>query len=427
MANTQMLQNLLYSNNAEIYLRAGQMNQYVTALQETLHELGYDRELMWSVYGADGYYGQPVVNAVGKFGAQNGMPSSGMSVSASLLSKMLQKHSGQRPPSGGGTVPTPPQPKPPKPEPKPKPPASNLQINDQGDRLSVSNGQQQVSFIKRDAGLAYYGSITIDQAIQKNAGLIQSLGITPSALNVMKSVSENEGKLDAINTYDRAFLSIGIFQWTIGAHDGTGELPAVLKKLKDFFPDDFRHYFSANGLDVSPDTTGTYGYLTLNGNKIDTMNEKEQFRKPEWAFRFWLACQDAQMQSVEIEHALSRLKTFYWPSKYAINGFTISEIITSEYGVALILDQHVNRPAYVQPCIDKAMQQTGLTNPTFWSTQEEQQVIQAYLDIRASYSTGSGSPMTKAHDRAAVTKKYLDRGVISAERNSFHYSQQMIA
>ncbi len=423
MANTQMLRNLLYSNSAEIYLRAGQMNQYVTALQQLLHELGYDRELMWSVYGADGYYGQTLVNAVGKFGAQNGIPTGGMSVSASLLSKMLNKHSGQQSSTGG----SPGFPSQPQPESKPKPPSSDLQVRDQGDRVNVSNGQQQVSFIKRDAGLAYYGSITIDDAIQKNASLIKSLGITPSALNVMKSVSENEGKLDAINTYDRAFLSIGIFQWTIGAHDGTGELPAVLKKLKDNFPGDFRHYFSSNGLDVSPDTTSTYGYLTLNGSKIDTMNEKEQFRKPEWAFRFWLACQDAQMQAIEIDHALSRLKTFYWSPKYTINGFTISEIITSEYGVALILDQHVNRPSYVQPSIEKAMQQTGLTNPTFWGTQEEMQVIETYLNVRATYSTGSASPMTKAHERAAVTQKYLHRGVISAERNSFHYSQQMIA
>ena len=178
---------------------------------------------------------------------------------------------------------------------------------------------------------------------------------------------------------------------------------------------------------MSGDTNDTYGYLVLNGNKIDQASKKEQFRSADWAFRFWLSGQSGQMQAVEIDHALGRLKSFYWNPKMAINGFTLSEIITSEYGVALLLDNHVNRPSWVQPCVQQAMQQTGLTNPTFWSTSEESRVLDAYLKIRASYTSGSAAPMTKANERAAVTQKYLNNGTISAERNSFHYSQQMMA
>ena len=102
-----------------------------------------------------------------------------------------------------------------------------------------------------------------------------------------------------------------------------------------------------------------------------------------------------------------------------INGFPIADIITSEYGVGLILDNHVNRPGYVKPCIRKAMQETGLMNPKTWGKREEQRVIEAYVRIRATYG---GSPMTHANKRAAVTKKYVTNGLISMERNSFKYS-----
>ncbi len=422
MANTYLLNQLLVSNTSESQLRAGAMNQYIGELQTLLHELGYDNELQWSSYGADGYYGQPVVNAVGTYGYRNGISTNGMSVSSQLLQHMLQA-AGKNQATGQPQQPAQPQ----RPAtPPPAPPPAQLQIQDQGDTILVSDGRQQVKLFKREGGYAYWGSITIDHAISRNASTIRSLGITDSALNVMKSVSENEGKLDSINSYDRAFFSFGIFQWTIGV-DSTGELPALLKKYKANFGSAFTQSFGAYGLDVSPDTTETYGYLTLNGNKIDQPAEKEQFRKPEWAFRFWKAAQDASLQAVEIEHALSRLKAFYWNPRYAINGFTLSEIITSEYGVALLLDNHVNRPSYVQGSVQQAMQQTGLNNPTMWGTAEERRVIDAYLQVRTTFTTGSYNPMTKAQERAAVTKKYLDNGTISAERNSFQYSQQMIS
>lgn len=429
MANTYLLNQLLTSNTSEAQLKAGAMNQYIGELQTLMHELGYDNELQWSTYGADGYYGQPVVNAVGTYGYKNGIATNGMSVSSQLLSHMLQA-AGQNASQGQSPAPAQPQrPAAPTPPPAQKPAApapAQLQIQDQGDTILVSDGRQQVKLFKRDNGYAYWGSVTIDQAIARNAATIKSLGITDSALKVMKSVSENEGKLDSINSYDRAYFSFGIFQWTIGV-DSTGELPALLKKYKANFGSAFAQYFGTYGLDVSPDTNDTYGYLSLNGNKIDQAAEKEQFRKPEWAFRFWAAGQDAQLQAVEVEHALSRLKAFYWNPKFAINGFTLSEIITSEYGVALILDNHVNRPSYVQPSIEKAMQQTGLNNPTLWGTAEEKKVIDAYLQIRTTFTTGSYNPMTKAQERAAVTQKYLANGTISAERNSFQYTQQMIS
>ena len=60
----------------------------------------------------------------------------------------------------------------------------------------------------------------------------------------------NEGNLDAINTWDNAFLSFGLFQWTAGTGSGKGELPALLARIKNEDRDLFDKYCGQHGLDV---------------------------------------------------------------------------------------------------------------------------------------------------------------------------------
>ena len=91
----------------------------------------------------------------------------------------------------------------------------------------------------------------------------------------------------------------------------------------------------------------------------------------------------------------------------------------SEYGLGLILDNHVNRPGYVKACLSKALTQTGLGNPARWRTEDERKLIDAYLKIRVTYGR---SPMTNADKRARVTRKYLANGMISDRRGSFKRS-----
>ncbi len=238
---------------------------------------------------------------------------------------------------------------------------------------------------------------------------------------MIKSVSDNEGNFDAINTYDNSYLSIGLFQWSMGAGDNDGELSALLKKIKQNQPDLFDHYFGQFELDVAPGTSSTYGYLMFKGKKIDTKSEKLVFRTPGMALRFWAAAQHPNIQAIQVEHALSRLKTFYWKAN-KVKGQAVAELITSEYGVALILDNHVNRPGYIFGCLEEAWEQTGLGAPQAWSTADEQKLINAYLDIRETYGR---SPMTHAPQRARNTQKYLREGIISDERGSFTYNPKV--
>jgi len=132
-------------------------------------------------------------------------------------------------------------------------------------------------------------------------------------------------------------------------------------------------------------------------------------------FRFWLSGQDPVVQRIEIEHSLSRLQQVF---SLKVLGHPVSEIVKSEYGVGLLLDNHVNRPGYVKACLKKAFDQTGLEEPGEWGTDEERRLIDAYLVIRETHGR---NPMTAdVRKRATVTQRYVDNGTISAERGSFH-------
>ena len=387
----------------------------VAALQTLLHDAGFAAELNWHTHGADGDYSGATVRAVRAFAAQQGIPSDGTRVSRLMAQRLLtrlepfygsgwaaiegetESTTGSEPGTGAQTL------------------RIRTVISGTKTHVAVSDGTTEKVFGKFKLGLYTAGNQRPLDFINSHTASLRTLGLTQSAINVMVSVAENEGNLDAINTWDNAFLSFGMFQWTAGPGNGKGELPALVHKVKKTALEDYETYYGRHGLDVI-DTSETSGYFTLNGRRLETPSAKEQLRTPAWAFYFWLSGQSATVQAVEIEHALSRLRTFYTTDRYRVGSAYVSDLITSEYGVALILDHHVNRPAYVKDCLEAALSQTGLRDPHTWGTAEERRLIAAYLTIRQTYGT---SPMTDAAKRASVTKKYLDNGTISDERGSF--------
>ena len=285
-------------------------------------------------------------------------------------------------------------------------------------RIYVSDGTAEVRFTRFKKGVYYAGSQKAVDAVNRNREALRTLGLTDSALNVMMAVSENEGNLDAVNTWDNSFMTFGMFQWTVGAGADPGELAALVQKIKMANPTIFQAYFGQYGLDIEP-VNPISGYFILESNKLKVPAEKEQLRSLEWAFRFWKSGRDPLVQSVQIRHALSRIAVFYRANSYKVNDYYLADLITSEYGVGLLLDNHVNRPGYVKASVTEAMKRARLADPAGWGTGEEMRLIEEYLQVRAVYGQ---TPMTDADKRAAVTKKYLDKGIISAERGSFQYN-----
>lgn len=396
------------------YKKGGSDRVRIATLQTLLHELGFDKELNWNKFGADGDYGRSTTAAVAAFGKREGVDGDGRVLTMPLAELIVA----QLGPFYGDSWHAPSH--------TPTPAPGSLSVksvkgNNNRQYLKVSDGVHQKQFSKFRLGLFTTGSQTPAAFVESHADKLRALKVTQSEINVMIAVAENEGNLDAINTWDNAFLSFGLFQWTAGTGGAKGELPALLARIKNEDRDLFDQYCGQHGLDVADVTPGlVYGYFSLRGTKIKTKETKAQLRQAPWAFYFWLAGQDPAVQAMEIKHALSRLDQFYSTERYKVgNKHRVSDLVTSEYGVGLILDNHVNRPAYVKTCLAKALEETRLRNPKGWGTEEERKLIDAYLKIRVTYGK---SPMTDAEKRARVTKKYLTNGIISDCRGSFKRS-----
>ena len=396
------------------YRKGGADRIRIAALQTLLNELGLGKELNWNKFGADGHYGRSTTAAVAAFGMQESVDGDGTVLSGPLAERIVARlslfygDSWKRP--SRTTTPAPGS-------------LSVTSVTGRNNRqyLKVSDGIHQKRFSKFRLGLYTTGSQKTASFMASHADKLRALKLTQSEINVMIAVAENEGNLDAINTWDNAFLSFGLFQWTAGTGSAKGELPALLARIKGQDRDLFDKYYGQHGLEVTEVTAElVYGYFLLRGSKIKAPAAKAQLRQALWAFYFWLAGQDPAIQAIEVKHALARLDQFYNTDRYLVdNEYRVSDLVSSEYGVGLILDNHVNRPAYVKACLARALAQTGLRNPDAWGTDEELKLIDAYLKIRVSYGR---SPMTDAAKRARVTKKYLTNGTISDRRGSFKRS-----
>jgi hypothetical protein len=288
-------------------------------------------------------------------------------------------------------------------------------------KISISDGLVQLILSKKAPGVYWQGLEEVGSFLARYPDKVNP-SISNISLKVIEQVAKNEGKLDAINTYDQAFLSIGMFQWTLGTGSGSGELPALLYKLKARFPEQFNLWFTSLGIDVDEETDHTSGFITYQGVRVAAAEQKEVFRHPHWAFAFWKALMQPEFQAIQIEHAHERFKYFYFKPEPKGLPYPLYQLITSSYGVALLLDQHVNRPGWVYPCIGIAIAENmNLNAPEHWSDEEEAQLLSSYVKIRANYSDGRNAPMTAANQRALQLSNALEKGSLSGERGSFEY------
>ena len=404
------IRNAVVQNKVEqLYCWRSPHSTAVTALQTLLNELGFGAELNWTRYGADGNYGGGTTKALKAFARREGMGGDGRQLTPELARRMIDRLKDFYGPSWARDT-----------EPAEKTTAE-VTVRDAVEngraRIYVSLAGNEVRFTKFKRGVYVSGQRKPLDFINASRPSLSDMGLTDSAINLMVAVSENEGNLDAVNTWDNSFLTFGMFQWTAGAESDPGELAVLLHKIKRADEAVFEKYFGRHGLDII-DADEISGYFTLEGQKLATSSQKELLRTSEWAFYFWLSGQDQAVQTIEIQHALSRINTFYQSRAYRVRGHFIADLVKSEYGVGLLLDNHVNRPGYVKPCLEKAMDQTGLADPQNWDSAAERQLIDAYLKIRETHGR---YPMTDAAKRAAVTQKYLDSGIISDERGSFQF------
>jgi len=252
------------------------------------------------------------------------------------------------------------------------------------------------------AGFVTFGMTTLESWL---AGNSPDLALSPSVVRVVQAVSQNEGKLEAVNSYDNSFLSFGMFQWTAGANGQPGELAGLLDLVQRRSAVVFQDCFGRYGLGVAG------GFLTLSGAVLKTAGDKEQLRAVEWAYRFWRAGQDETVRACELELAASRIPGFL---RLPVMGHTVGDWLSSEYGVALVLDEHVNRPGHVPGTLRTAIAGLGQNiDPAGWGDTEEATLIERYITARDATS------MTDPAQRAIAIGDCVHRGTLSEGRGSF--------
>ena len=270
--------------------------------------------------------------------------------------------------------------------------------------------------LKHREGFATIGTTTITAFLGSASASVAA--IPPSKVRVVQAVSLNEGRLEAINSYDNSFMSFGAFQWTAGADGNPGELAGLMDRIKRRDQAAFQEYFASFGLDAVITNSGnlTVGFLTLAGKTLDSPEAKTSLREALWAYRFWRAGHDNAVRTCQIEHALSRIDAFYDATiALAGDGTTrgVNQYITSEYGVSLLLDEHVNRPGHVPGTLQRGIadyvSDTHRADPAAWTSDDECKVIDFYLQIR------QGTGMTDSKKRADTIAK----GGVSTQRGSF--------
>ncbi len=299
------------------------------------------------------------------------------------------------------------------------PPRDDGAIRSDDDHAYAPDGSRFAT--KHGAGFVVIGTTSLDSFVSSVGE--QFSAVPASLLRVMQSVSNNEGKLEAVNSYDSNFMSFGVFQWTAGGPGESGELAALLNRIRQKNPSTFQEFFGFHRLDVvlTASDKVPYGFLILDGKRLQSEEDKAPLRSALWAYRFWRAGHDEVVRTCQVEHAASRIDAFYdaniTTEAPSVPGGRLHDYISSEYGIALILDEHVNRPGHVPATLTKAidlfLNDTHRTNPLEWTTADERRVLELYLQFRAETN------MTNSGTRAMTI---ANSGRASIERGSFRRS-----
>ena len=142
----------------------------------------------------------------------------------------------------------------------------------------------------RTRGLERAGGERVDATLTKmrQAGVVS---ISNEDIDTLQRVAnvETGGRVQALNTWDAAVVSIGFMQWTLP----WGKLHAWIAKA----PDAFRRY----GIEIDPSRTYTIGKTTVAA--IKGAATTEELRWDGWARRFYEAGLDPEIIAAEADYA----------------------------------------------------------------------------------------------------------------------------
>ncbi|WP_326982278.1 hypothetical protein VUJ46_19085 [Chryseobacterium sp. MYb264] len=274
-------------------------------------------------------------------------------------------------------------------------------------------------------GPLYYGSIKL--GFYKNWENIISEGkVDQEQKEIILAMSENEGNMDAVQSYDSEILTAGAMQKTINP-DGYGELSIQLWEFKQEYPEKFKMLFENCGWSVKEieikdhsKTIKKYQsfYNEKTGKELKSLIRKG-FEEKKYKQKvicipvepFINACKDEDFQAKQIIDFIKRLNNAINKTP---NGYSskIKDFVKSKLGKATVLDHDVNRPGHVSNCFGEALnkffaEHNKLSrNPADWGENHhiyEKEILKIYGPLR-----GQGKyTMTDANARYIKLKSRL--------------------
>lgn len=245
-------------------------------------------------------------------------------------------------------------------------------------------------------GPLYNGSIKL--ANYKKWDLMVTSGIiTEENKEILIAMSENEGNLDAVQSYDSEILTAGAMQKTINP-DGYGELSTQLWEFKKDNPNKFKDLFENCGWDVKEEGKKYRAYYQgVTGNKLKSLIRKG-FEQKTYKQKvtcipiepFINACKDEDFQEKQIIDFIKRLNNAINKTPLGYKN-PIKDFIKSKLGKATVLDHDVNRPGHTVGCFTTALNRFFSLNsrisknPLEWGDRHnkyEKELLEIYGPLR---------------------------------------------
>lgn len=189
--------------------------------------------------------------------------------------------------------------------------------------------------------------------------LIKDSIVTKEEKEILVGMSENEGKLDSVQSYDSEIFTAGSMQKTVNSI-GKGEFPIQVQEFKDKNPEKYKSLFEDCGWSVenkkmyykdpndssSKKITGSELKKKIREGFDSSTNDTKIKCKP--LDPIVKAVSDKDFQAKQVEDFIDRLKNIVLPIKPKGYSYNLKDFLKSKLGKATVLDHHINRPAYVR-------------------------------------------------------------------------------
>ncbi|WP_429443927.1 glycoside hydrolase family 19 protein [Paraburkholderia sp. 40] len=263
-------------------------------------------------------------------------------------------------------------------------------------------------------GPVFWGEVRLEKS--KVLAEMRANGtVSESEYRIIVAMSENEGKIDAVQSYDSEIVTAGAMQKTVNSQ-GRGELAMQVAEFKVTNEADYHDLFETCGWTVEgtgESATMFYMHAELTqGKKLTGSPLKEIIRQGCSVDNFGKTVKNIPLaviahaitfksfETKQLMDFIDRLREIVLPKIPRGYQYTIADYFQSDLGRAAALDQSVNRPGYVGRDLGRSLdviraRHPGLSrNPREWGVDRsryEREIADHYGNNREMSNDNNGS------------------------------------